>query len=167
MATLATFFRRPEVLTAPGTSIAEERAERDARVAADQFRLRALPNESVYLFSKKIDNSRLVREADPRARRECWSMIGGACLLIALLTCTLVPTVASTLAGYKLEALKQEQKRLVDERRILDLEEARLLSPSRLEELARGQRLISPAPGQVVHLDPNGDGSVAMNLEHR
>jgi len=70
--------------------------------------------------------------------------------------------VATTLAGYRLESLRAEERRLLDERRVLELEEARLLSPERLEELARQRGLVTPAPGQVVHLDSRGDGTVAM-----
>jgi len=42
--------------------------------------------------------------------------------------------------------------------------EAALLSPARLEKLARAQKLLEPAAGQVVHLEPRADGSLAMNL---
>jgi len=153
MATLATRFKKME---APGYNEAYT-----AGAATGPFVLRALPNEDVYFFSKRIDNSRLVREADPRARGACWSAIGAACLLVALLTSVLAPSVANTMAGYKLQALKQEQQRLIDERRVLEVEEAQLLSPARLEELARGQQLVSPQPGQVVHLDSKGDRSLA------
>lgn len=129
----------------------------------DEFALRALPHEDVYLHSKKIDNSRLVRDADPKARGACWSAIGAACLAVALLTGVLAPSVASTLAGYKLESLRSEQRRLLDERRTLELQEAELLSPARLEKLAADQHLVTPQTGQVVHLDGNKpDSSVAM-----
>ena len=37
-------------------------------LAADDYKLRALPNEDVYFYFKKIDNARVVREADPTAR---------------------------------------------------------------------------------------------------
>ena len=129
----------------------------------DKFELRALPHEDVFLYCKKIDNSRLVRDTDPRARGACWSAIGAACLAMALLTGVLAPSVASTLAGYKLEALRAEEGRLKDELRTLDLQEAELLSPARLEKLASDQHLVTPQTGQVVHLDGNkADGSMAM-----
>ena len=69
-----------------------------------------------------------------------------------------------TFAGYQVQALKQERQRLIDERSTLEVQEAALLSPARLEKLAKAQRLLEPAPGQVIHLDPHGDGSMAMNL---
>jgi hypothetical protein len=64
--------------------------------------------------------------------------------------------------GYKLEALRSEEQRLLDERRALDLQEAQLLSPERLEKLAKGQNLVTPAPNQVFHLETRPDGTVAM-----
>jgi cell division protein FtsL len=162
MATMATFFRRPGAIT---HSQQQSRSATAARAAADPYRLRALPNEDVFLFSKQIDNSRVVREADPKAHGECWSTIGAACVVVALLTSVLAPAVGSTLAGYRLESLKQEEQRLIDERRVLEVEEARLLNPARLEELARGQKLSTPAAGQVIHLDPKADGSLALNVK--
>ena len=39
------------------------------RAVRDPFQLRALPHEDVFLYSKQIDNSRLVREADPKCAR--------------------------------------------------------------------------------------------------
>ena len=133
------------------------------RPERDPFQLRALPHEDVYFYSKKIDNTRLVRDADPKARGACWSAIGAATLMVALLTGVLVPNGLSTLAGYKLESLRGEEQRLVDERRTLELQEAELLSPARLEKLARNQNLVTPQSGQVVHLDGNKpDSSVAM-----
>jgi len=65
-----------------------------------------------------------------------------------VLTSVLVPSVASTLAGYKLEALRVEERQLLDEKRTLEVVEAGLLSPQRLETLAQGQNLIAPVPGR-------------------
>lgn len=159
MATLATFFKRTEVVAAP------VRRQAALRVEPDPFRLRALPNEDVFFYCKKVDNSRLVREADPKSRTECWSTIGAACAVVVLLTSMLIPSVGATMAGYKVQELKAEEQRLLNERRVLELEEARLLSPARLQELAAHQRLLPPSPGQVVHLDPKGDGSLALNVK--
>jgi len=158
MATLPAFLRKTEipVEAEPGRRLTTVRPERDP------FLLRALPYEDVFIYSKKIDNSRLVREADPQARGACWSAIGAACVALALLTSVLAPSVASTLAGYKLESLRAEERRLVNERRVLQLQEAELLSPERLEKLAKGQNLVTPVSGQVVHLEGKADGTVAM-----
>ena len=154
MATLPVFFRWINETGFPAPSQTEP--ERDP------FQLRALPQEDVLFYCKKIDNSRLVREADPQARGACWSAIGAACVLLVVLTSVLVPNVASTLAGYRLQALRVEERQLLDEKRTLELQEAELLSPQRLEKLAQGQNLVAPFPGQVVRLNAKGDSAVAM-----
>src|ERR1035437_2725697 len=148
MATLPAFFRRTNETGFPALS--------PIRPERDPFQLRALPQEDVLFYCKKIDNSRLVREPDPRARGACWSAIGVACVLLALLTGVLAPSVAGTLAGYKLEALRAEERQLLDEKRTLELREAELQSPERLEKLALGQNLVAPSSGQVVRLNGKG-----------
>src|SRR5579871_5726680 len=111
MATMPVFFRRTEAPAYP-------EAKRPVPVRAERspFELRALPQENVFFYCKKIDNSRLVREADPKSATSCWSAIGGACIVMSLFTGVLVPQLMGTLAGYKVEALRAEQRRLADER---------------------------------------------------
>jgi hypothetical protein len=89
-------------------------------------------------------------------------VIGAACLVLAFLTGVLAPNVANTVSGYKLEALRAEAQALAKERRTLELQEAQLLSPERLDKLAQGQNLVAPTASQVVHLDNKGEGKVAM-----
>jgi len=163
MATLATYFRKDESVIYSEEPF-QAPTRRAAAAPADPFRLRALPNEDVYFFVKHIDNSRILKQRDPRAARECWSAIGAFAVLAVLLAGALAPTVWGTFAGYQVQALKQERQRLIDERSTLEVQEAALLSPARLEKLAKAQKLLEPAPGQVVHLDPQRDGSMAMNL---
>ena len=57
---------------------------------------------------------------------------------------------------------RAEERRLVDERRSLELQEAQLLSPERLERYAKERDLAAPAPNQMVRLDGASDGAVAM-----
>lgn len=157
MATLAMFFRRPLA-----TPAARSGAAHSASVPVDdRFLLRALPNEDVFLYSKRIDNSRIVREPDPAARGE-WSVIGMACMLALLLMGVLSPRVANIFAGYQVESLKQEQLRLLDEQRELSITEARLSRQENLEAVAKRHDLAAPSAGQIVHLDPKGDGKLAM-----
>jgi len=125
-------------------------------------RLRAIPFEDVYFYCKKIDNSRLVREADPRARSACWSTIAAAFAALALLTGTLVPSAVNTAADSKLQDLRAEERRLVNERRSLQLQEAELTSPERLEKYAVERHLAPAAPNQMVRLNGKSDGAVAM-----
>ena len=133
------------------------------RAQRHPFGLRPLPHESVLFYRKAIDNSRLVREADPKSRGACWSAIGAAGIAVALLVGVLAPSVADTVAGYKLQRLRAEERRLVDERRTLELAVAERLSPERLADLASRHNLVTPKSGQVLRLDGDRqDGSVAM-----
>ncbi|HVW85325.1 MAG TPA: hypothetical protein VHB50_11625 [Bryobacteraceae bacterium] len=158
MATLATFFKRSDAVAARGERAATVRAE------SDPFRLRALPNDDIYFYSKRIDNSRVVRQADPAARGECWSAVGAAAVLLMLGLSIIAPHVGAVLAGYKLEALKTEHQSLIDQKRELEVREAALLSPERLNQLAKERNLTSPAGNQIIHLDnPSLDGSFARN----
>jgi hypothetical protein len=156
MATLAMFFRRPLAASA-------SRAAQSGFVRVDpRYRLRALPNEDIFLYSKPIDNSRVVREPQPTAHGE-WSMIGTASVLAVLLMGLSTPRVANIFAGYQLESLKTEQQHLLDEQRDLDIVQARLSRQENLEVLAKRRELSTPAPGQIVHLDPKGDSKLALN----
>jgi len=158
MATLAMFFRRP--LAAPA---AASGAAQSASVPVDdRYFLRSLPNEDIFLYSKPIDNSKVVREPAPTARGE-WSMLGAACLLAVLFMGLSTPRVANIFAGYQLQKLMQEQQRLLDEQHDLDIVEARLSRQENLEILAKRRDLSTPAPGQILHLDPKGDSRLALN----
>jgi hypothetical protein len=162
MATLAAPFQDTRARRASKTFDAV-RTQAD-RAQADPSLLRALPNDGIYFYSKRIDNSRVVRQADPEARGECWSAIGAVGVLLMLGASIIAPHVGSVLAGYKLEALKQERQSLVDQKRDLEVKEAGLLSPGRLNELARARSLTTPASDQVIHLDaPPVDRSFARN----
>jgi hypothetical protein len=157
MATMSTFFGRT------ANADAATAARTDARQGKNTARLRPLPFDNVLFFSKPIDNSRLVRAADPRARGACWTAVGAAAVLLVLFTGTMAPNLACRLEGYRLEALKGEERRLLDERRTLELQEAELLSPDRLQQMAERQNLVAPQAGQVVHLDGNKpDGAFAL-----
>lgn len=129
---------------------------------SDACRLRALPNEDVYLFTKRIDNSKIVRQPDPRARSRDWKVIGGASVAAASLIAFLLPSAYGYMAGYQLSRLQQENQRLVTERARLELEEARLVSAERLQHLADMQKFVDPAPDRTVYL-PRTDNSLAMN----
>lgn len=120
----------------------------------DPYALRPLPNEEVWLFRKAIDNSRVVRVPDPNAGRRCGQWIAVAAAVTLLAAAAVWPRVEETLAGYRIEALRQEREALLAERAALELAEAKLLDPRRLEELARIQQFVDPAPSQVVHLNP-------------
>jgi len=158
MATLPTFFRKTDGGPAGPRIPAAPKPE----IVRDLFQLRALPFEDVFFQSKAIDNARLVREADPRTAGRCRSAIGAACLTLALCGAGMAPRMANRIAGYKLEELRAAERQLVDQSRALQLREAELLGPGKLEQLARERNLALPSPGQVVNLEPKSEGAMAM-----
>jgi len=125
--------------------------------------LRTFPGEDIYFFTKRIDNSRVVRQADPKAGGVCWKMIGSVGVAALLLIGVLLPSAYGLLAGYQLQSLREESKRLAGVQASLELQEAQLLSPARMEELARMQRFIDPDPQKVVYLDSKDNAPVALN----
>jgi cell division protein FtsL len=119
----------------------------------DRYAIPRFPNDDVYLYIKRIDNSRVAREADKGAPQMCWRLIGSSFAVAILVIGLLLPTLYGLMAGYRLEALRQEKQRLELDRASLELQETKLLSPARLEELARRQRFVDPASESVVYLD--------------
>jgi hypothetical protein len=160
MATQPAFLKPTDERATSGLEHPAGRTVEPVRVR-NPYQLRALPQEDVFFFCKKIDNSRLVREADPRAPKACWNAIGVAALAVAFFAGVLAPNLMNTLAGYQLEKLRAEERGLLDERHNLEFKEAELLNVNRLERLAKDRHLTLPAPGQLVHLNGT-DSSVAM-----
>jgi hypothetical protein len=153
MATLATTFSR--------RSMASTRIP-VSRPAAAPSRVPAFANDDIYFFVKRIDNSGVIRTADPQARGTCWKLIGSAGAAVVLLIGVLLPSAYGLLAGYQIQSLQKEGQRLTGDQASLELEETRLLSPQRMEELARMQQFIDPPSQKVVYLEPK-TGSLAMN----
>ncbi len=154
MATLTIAFNR---LFARGAGLAE-----DAARELDQgSRLRPFANEDIYFYIKRIDNSDVVRQADPAAGEACWRMIGSVVAAAVLMVGVLMPGAYGLLAGYKVQSLQQEGLRLEAERAELQLQEAALVSPAHMEELARMQRFIDPAPERIVYLEGRSDSELA------
>lgn len=158
MASLATVYNR--IL---GPKVASAGVETVAASMNDEFLLRAIPNEEIYFFVKDIDNTRVVRQADPKAGGTCWRLILSGGLAVILLIGVLLPSAAGRIAGYQLESLRQEQQRLIAEKNALEIDEARLLSPERLDEIALKLALVDPAPQRIVYLD-NKQAGLAMNV---
>ena len=133
-----------------------------ARVGTDDFRLRALPNEDVYLFVKSIDNSRVVRKADPQAGSAKCRLIAGSVAAALLVVALLLPSAYSMLAGRDLQRLSAEQSQLRREIKVLDATEAQLVNPRRIEELAARLHYEDPPADHVIYLQPS-DRTLAMN----
>ncbi len=148
-----------------GEMAAERGAEASPRRDAERYRLRPLPAEDVYLHVKSFDNSQVVRLEDPAARDTCWKAIGATVFSATMLIVLLLPSVFSLLAGYKLQQLEGERDELFKQKSALILERASLLTPQRLEEIARYQEMVDPAPQTVQYLAPgNSKPALALNI---
>src|SRR5262245_8137014 len=71
-------------------------------------RVPAFANEDIYFFVKRIDNSRVVRQADPAAGGTCWKLIGSVVAAVVLLIGVLLPSAYGLLAGYRIQSLRLE-----------------------------------------------------------
>jgi hypothetical protein len=132
----------------------------DFRTRCDEYRLRALPNEEVFVYVKRIDNSRIVRTADPKDRAANLKVLTGAGFAGLALIALLLPSAWTYMAGYELGQLQKENQQLVTERARLELDEARLVSARNLQELA--DDFVAPAGDQTQYL-PKPDTSLALN----
>src|ERR1700691_4658692 len=140
MATLATVYSR--LFSKGFEQAAKGRTEnmRGTRGAA----LRAFANDDIHFYVKRFDNSGVIREADPKARGTCWKLIGSVVTAVIMLVGVLLPSAYSLLRGYQIQSLHQEEQKLAAEQAPLELQEAALLSPERMQELAKTQQFIDP-----------------------
>jgi len=116
-------------------------------------RLRPIANEDVYLFVKKIDNSTVIRAADPAARRVRSRTVATGFLAAMLVIAGLVPAAYNTMAGFTLQNLQEEKVKLQQEKTQLDFAEAKLVNYERLEKLSKTLKMVEPNPTQVQFLE--------------
>jgi cell division protein FtsL len=162
MATLAAIFKRSE-----GNVVAAEEPRENWDWAPDPCQLRPFPSEDVYFYCKKVDNSRVRRESDPLALRKCWhaaTIAFAASLFVMIL---MLPDALGMIAGYQIDTLSREHARMLRDRGRLELEEATLLSPQRLQELARDLRLVDPDSAHIVYLNSGRGGALALNAPRK
>src|SRR5512142_2464767 len=106
-------------------------------------------------FAKQIDNSRLVRVADPARSREMRVLVMSLVMLFAMVMLYAWQHYTAIEYGYNNEVLRTERDSLMEANRQLKLEEASLQEPSRIDELARHMGLQAPAAGQMVRVEPS------------
>lgn len=119
-------------------------------------------------FVQQIDNSHLVRVADPRRRREQWMLVCGAALVFLLLLGYALQRFEMVRLGYRLETARKQVAQLEQWNRGLRLEEASLRNPDRIYTLASQRLGMSTAePGQVLALDdaPAAEAPVVAEVQ--
>ncbi len=127
-------------------------------------RLRPLANEDVYLYVKRIDNSTVMRAADPTARRVRSRTVATGFIAAMLVIAGLVPAAYNTMAGFTLQNLRAEQLHLKQQEAGLDLAEAKLLNYDRLEKLATSLKMVEPTPQQIQFLEGAKSKTEARNM---
>ena len=160
MATFASVFNRVLPLIAGG-----ERNDFKERMTprTEPCALRAMPNEDIHLFIKRIDNNRVIRTEDKQATATCWRTIGMAGLSAVVAVGMIVPTAYGKLAGYQIERSRDEQARLRKQLAQLEAMEAQLLSPATLARLADDQDFVEASPQTMVVLNVDKSTALAMN----
>jgi cell division protein FtsL len=114
---------------------------------------RYMPGAPEIYFGKVIDNSRLVKIADPRGRREMAVFAAVLVVLLALVIVYVCQHASAIDYGYKIEKLRSDRDALSEANRTLKLEEASLRDPKRIDALAKTMGLQMPQAGQVQALD--------------
>jgi hypothetical protein len=110
-------------------------------------------------FSKAIDNSRLVKVEDPRRSREMKQFGTALGVLFLLVFMYAWQHFKAIEYGYQIESAKRDLTSLTEMNHALQLEEASLRDPERIDVLARRMGLVPPEPGQVIRMDATpGDG---------
>ncbi len=110
-------------------------------------------------FTKRIDNSRVLKIVDPQRRRELgiFAVTLGILLMFAM---TYVWQHFSAIeCGYKIEQLKSEREAIMESNRALKLEESSLRDLSRIDPLARQMGLQPPTAGQLEIMDASVNDS--------
>jgi cell division protein FtsL len=108
-------------------------------------------DEGVVLLGRPVDNSQVVRQVDPRSRREIWLLILIVAVLAAGLGLYAWPALEIRRAGQSGALLDRERERLAEENRKLRLEKAALENLRRVEAIAaRELSLYAPAPERTV-----------------
>jgi cell division protein FtsL len=106
---------------------------------------------SDYYTVKRIDNSRLVRAANPNRMRESCRIVAYSCVLAAGVLLFAWQHFQCLQLGYQLEELKAERGQAAEMNLRLRLEVASLKSPERIDAIARNTLgLTMPVPGQVA-----------------
>ena len=124
-------------------------------------RVRPFANEDIQFFVKNIDNSAVVRQADPASERAGWRMIATAAAAALLLIGVLMPKGYGVLAGYQIQRLQAEHTKLTADESFLAGEEASLMSPARMATIAKQQQYIDPPEDHVVYLPGTNDATFA------
>jgi cell division protein FtsL len=117
-------------------------------------------------FSKRIDNTRVVRIVDPKRRREMMYFGGMLSVLFLVVMVYLLQHLSAIQYGYRIEQAKAEQHAIVQSNRALQLEVSSLTDLERVEVEARKLGMVPPVAGQIQHIE-SGNGDIAVPIMAR
>jgi cell division protein FtsL len=132
-----------------GFSSADEIAQRNQSLFQQQQRARRGPTPEVF-FAKHLDNTRLVKAADPVRVKEMRRFAISMTVLFAMVMLYGWQHFSSIEIGYRVESEKQQLLQLQEQNRQLGLNQAQLCDLNRLDREARRLGMDAPHPGQVV-----------------
>jgi cell division protein FtsL len=128
-------------------------------------------DEGAFRLGKPIDNSRVVRQVDPRSRREILLLILLVIVLAAGLGLYAWPALEIRRAGQAGAMLDREKQRLIEENRKLRLEKAALENLRRVEAIAAKELgLKAPLPERSVVVEvekPKAQGTTVATASSR
>jgi cell division protein FtsL len=137
-------------------------AEHNAQLMAQQALRRRRMRTPEFHFVRHIDNSRLVKAADPVRVREMRIFCAAICVLFTFVMFYGMQHFYAIESSYHVESEKQTLDQLREENRQLRLAQAELTQPGRIDTMARQLGLAAPQPGQVVHPNVSADPSAPV-----
>lgn len=136
-------------------------ADRNLQLMAAQQRARRGPTPEVF-YAKRLDNTRLVKAADPVRVREMRIFTAAMTVMFVIVMFYGWQHFSAIEYGYRVEAEKQQRTSLEEQNRELRLAEAQLCDPHRIDRMARGLGLGAPKPGQVVSGESSFDAGAPV-----
>jgi len=140
-------------------------AERNREMYEQQRARRRGPTPEMF-FAKHIDNSRIVKADDPERRKEMRSFTIAMTMFFLLTMVYVWQHFSAIEVGYRVEAQKTQVELLREQNRQLELSEAQLSDPGRIDHIAKELGLDTPLPGQVVRQDGMAGNSSVMAQAH-
>ena len=145
-----------------GRSLNARVAEHNAQLLTHQTQLRRRTRTPEFHFVRHIDNSRLVKAADPVRAREMRIFGAALAVLFSLVMVYAMQHFYAIEGSYRVEQEKQTLDQLREENRQLRLAQAELIQPERIDMMARQLGLAAPQPGQVIHPNAHIDPSAPV-----
>jgi cell division protein FtsL len=140
----------------------EQVANHNAELLAKQATRRRGVRTPEIMFTRHLDNSRLVKASDPVRVRQMRVFSATVAVLFSLVMIYGLQHFSAIEGSYRVESEKQQLDQLREENRQLRLTEAQLSQPSRIDGLAHRLGLAAPEPGQVVHATARPDNSAPV-----